>query len=128
MEPIPHETWKSFERSSPRRRLTLLLNSLGEAYLGQLARMMGIRPERVLALLYGDPPSYSKELALVTLGLVEEIQTSRGRAWRITTRGRRKTRSWASARARKAGRRPDERAPPAASGMSAISWTWSVEG
>lgn len=112
MDPIPHETWRSLLRSPPRRRLLLLVNSLGEAYLAQLARMMGIRPSRVLALLYGDPPSYAKELALVPLGLVEETPTiGRGRAWRISALGRRKARSVSSAYARRAAARAagDER-------------------
>lgn len=110
MDPIPHETWRSLLRSPPRRRLLLLVNALGEAYLAQLAR-----PSRVLALLYGDPPSYAKELALVPLGLVEETPTiGRGRAWRISALGRRKARSVSSAYARRAAARAagDERWAP----------------
>lgn len=103
MDPIPHETWRSFVRSPPRRRLLLLINSLGEAYLAQLAKMMGMRPSRVLALLYGAPPSYSRELAIHPLGLVAEIPTiGNGRAWRISPLGRRKARSVAAGHAKRA--------------------------
>lgn len=116
----------------------MLVNSLGEAYLGQLARMMGIRPARVLALMYGAPPSYSRELGVHVLGLIEEIPRARGRAWRITQRGRRKCRSWASARAK--GRRDRQQdagaeneaskgtMPPAASQADTQTWRFSVEG
>lgn len=103
MGPIPHETWRSFLRSPPRKRLLLLITSLGEAYLGQLARILQMKPNRILALMYGAPPSYSKELGVHTLGLIEEISTLRGgRAWRPTSLGRRKARSVAAASARRA--------------------------
>ena len=102
MGPIPNETWRSCIRCRHRRRALLMFSSMGEMYLGQAARMLGIQPHRVRALLYGDGKAYSHELALVTLGLVREKQTGRGRAWEITALGRRKARSLAAAEARKA--------------------------
>jgi predicted transcriptional regulator with HTH domain len=135
MEPIPHETWKSFERSHKRLRITMMVNSLGEAYLGQISRALGVRPSRVLAMMYGAAPSYSAELGVHTLGLVEEIQVKRGRAWRITPRGRRKCRSWAAARARawtvsKPAGGPSDGPPTAmgkeGEGESRASWSFSV--
>ena len=109
--PIANETWRSFIRSRYRKRLLLLLSSLGEAYVGQLARGLGISHARVLALLEGDPEAgYARELALVELGLAQPRRTpaKRGRAYEITTKGRRKARSVAAARARRAQAQPRE--------------------
>lgn len=128
MEPIPYETWQSFERSASRKRLALLVNSLGEAYLHQLSRITGIRPQRVLAMIYGKPPSYSIDLGLRTLGLVEDIPTRRGRAWRITTRGRRKCRSWAAARVREGRREVRAGSQPRPSPGASASWSFRWEG
>jgi len=116
MEPIANETWKSFMRSYYRARLLLLLSSLGEAYVSQLARMLRIPPSRVLALLEGNPAlGYSNDLAIVTLGLaVAKPTVARGRAFEITTKGRRKARSMAAGFARRGARAAapgDARAP-----------------
>ena len=100
MQPIAHATTKSFIRTARRERTLLLISSLGEAYLGQIARGVGLTAWTVRGLLLGRPPYYSVELALVPLGLVEEIATTRGRAFRITNKGRRKARSIMAARRR----------------------------
>lgn len=106
MEPIANETWKSFMRSYYRPRLLMLLSSLGEAYVGQLARALRIPPRRVAALLEGAPEQgYSVDLSLVRLGLaVRRPTVGRGRAYEITTKGRRKARSMAAGVARRATR------------------------
>lgn len=138
MEPIPNETWRSFQRSRYRRELLLTMSSLGEAYLGQLARMLGIRPSRVLALLYGRPPNYRVDLGIIPLGLVREKATVRGgRAWEITSRGRRKARSMTSGRVRGRARAGARRGPdppaaaPVATAMARVdrtaSFEWSFE-
>lgn len=124
MEPIANETWKSFRRSFYRARLLLLLASLGEAYVGQLSRMLRIPPARVLALLHGDPErGYAAELALVALGLAQEKPTPRGRAYEITSKGRRKARSIAAAR----GVREKLPARAATEGVGA-RWAMDVHG
>lgn len=123
MEPIANETWKSFRRSYYRARLLLLLSSLGEAYLGQLSRMLRIPPKRVAALLYGDPErGYCKELALIELGLAREKATFRGRAFEITDKGRRKARSIAAARS---PREPRERSVREAT--TGVGGRWTVD-
>lgn len=133
MEPIANETWKSFMRSYYRPRLLLLLSSLGEAYVGQLARMLRIPPRRVLALLEGDPAQgYSVELALVTLGLAaSKPTTGRGRAYGITTKGQRKARSMSASVARRTQRRAEmPGGPPRAQVVARAAQTgtlrWSV--
>ncbi len=137
MEPIPNETWRSFRRSRYRRELLLTISSLGEAYLGQLSRILGIRPSRVLALLYGKPPGYRVELAAIPLGLVREKVTVRGgRAWEITPRGRRKARSMTSGRVRGRARKapapagPSElrgRTSPPADRTASYDWSFETE-
>lgn len=138
MEPIANETWKSFMRSYYRPRLLMLLSSLGEAYVGQLARMLRIPPNRVLALLEGDPAQgYSVDLALVSLGLAAAKATvGRGRAYEITTKGRRKARSMAAGVARRTARAPPGRLERAASPIdvaraahtATLRWSVSVTG
>lgn len=94
-------------RSYYRQRLLLLLASLGEAYVGQLGRMMRLPHSRVMWLLEGNPErGYSRELALVALELAREKVTpaKRGRAFEITPKGRRKARSITSAKARRVER------------------------
>lgn len=44
-------------------------------------------------MLFGHPPQYSTDLALVPLGLVEELHTKTGRKYLITQAGLRKARS-----------------------------------
>lgn len=134
MSPIPNETWRSLHRSQLRRRCLLLMASLGEAHVGQLARMLGIPHRRVLALLHGAPPAYRRELGLVALGLVEPKPTSTGRAYKITTRGLRKARSMTAARARRAraeGRTdaPKDAPTPSSDSRGAAPWgsfTWTI--
>jgi len=122
MEPIPNETWRSCIRSGHRKRALLIFSSLGEAYVGQIARILGIPHSRVMAVLYGDPPAYSPELGLVTLGLVEERRTVKGgRAFAITSKGRRKARSIVAGKARRGARDAVAAAPaPAAPPPSAV--------
>lgn len=82
-----------------------MLASLGEAYVGQLARAVGAGRKRVLGALVGREPDYRPELGLVALGLAEAVQTANGRVFRITRRGMRKARSLtARGRASKAER------------------------
>lgn len=105
MEPIANETWKSFLRSRYRRRLLLLIASMGEVYVGQAGRILHQPHSRIMAMLVGSPGrGYSESLSLVRLGLVQERvdAQARGRVFEITSRGRRKARSLAAARARRA--------------------------
>lgn len=137
MEPIANETWRSFRRCEPRRRLLLLLSSLSEAYVGQLGRIMELPHARVLALLEGDPDrGYSAELSLVRLGLAVEKPTivKRGRVYEITAKGRRKARSMTAGRVRRAVRAQQTSAAPGSIGTGAqiaagdgasVTWTFS---
>lgn len=122
MEPISNETWKSFQRSYYRRRLLVMLASLGEAYVGQLARALRLPHGRIMALLHGRPPGYAVELSLVELGLARQKPTvPRGRAYEITAKGRRKARSIAAAKAKKATQ------PEPAQGGTRWSVTWNSD-
>ena len=103
MKPIPSEFERSIHRSRHRLLVLLTLSSLGEAYVNQLSRHTGIRPSRVRAVLVGKPPSYRVERSLVHLGLAREVGRGEGRAFEITSKGRRKARSFASAFAPRAG-------------------------
>lgn len=135
MEPIANETWKSFRRSQHRRRALILLSSLGEAYVGQLARGLGIRPDRTKQLLVGGK-AYAHDLSLVGLGLARERLTSRGRAFEITAKGRRKARSMLASRQRRAEGRiekegADEGVSRQASAVvptSVVSWSTEWRG
>lgn len=100
MEPVSSAAELSVHRSRLRERILLALSSLGEAYLGQLARGTGLPASRVKWCLYGYPPRYRVELALIPLGLAEERQGPVGRHFVITTKGRRKARSIVARRAR----------------------------
>ena len=98
--PIPLEFDRSLNRARNRRRVLLSLSSLGEASVGQLARHTGIPWTRVKWILFGHPPSYSRELSLVGVGMAA-VKPGRGVGVEITSRGRRKARSvarrWARA-------------------------------
>lgn len=133
MEPIANETWKSFQRSYYRARLLLLLASLGEAYVGQLSRMLRIPHSRVVALLEGNPAmGYSIELSLLELGLAQrKLTLARGRAYEVTTKGLRKARSMSASAARRAGSSASlahEKATPGRVARAAQNpmTTWSV--
>ncbi|HVL47649.1 MAG TPA: archaellum operon transcriptional activator EarA family protein [Candidatus Thermoplasmatota archaeon] len=97
MEPIASEFERSLRRSRVRTRLLLSLSSLGEAYVGQLARHAGTTWPRARAALFGGP-GYRPALSLVGLGLASVEPSAFGRRIRITPRGRRKARSVASSR------------------------------
>ena len=137
MEPIANETWRSFQRSYYRARLLLLLASLGEAYVGQLARMLRLPHRRVRALLEGDEKQgYSPELALVPLGLaVQKPTVGKGRAYEITAKGRRKARSMTAGAARRAaagrgepGPAPTPGAVVEAARTAEVRWSVQVTG
>ncbi|HET6403844.1 MAG TPA: archaellum operon transcriptional activator EarA family protein [Candidatus Thermoplasmatota archaeon] len=138
---------RSVVRSSLRDRTLILLSSLSEAYPNQLAKALGTHVGRLRSVMQGDPADgYSRELALVPLGLVEERETRLGRLYAITEKGRRKARQLTSRRARRARLREMERAQradvrpatPAAPGdrppgapappLDTASFRWSVEG
>ena len=87
-------------RSRLRLRLLLVLSSLGEASLAQLAHAAGIPPHRAKCILFGRLPGWSPERALVPCGLAREVPTPRGRKFEVTTEGRRLARSITAARAR----------------------------
>jgi predicted transcriptional regulator with HTH domain len=101
MHPIPSVYERAMRRSRHRQRLLLTLSSLGEAYVGQLARSLKLPRERVKALLMGDPPKYRSDHSLVELGLAERVVTVHGVVFKITTAGRRKARSVAASLARR---------------------------
>jgi len=87
-------------RSKVRYRALMMLNSLGEAYLSQLADAVGVQPTRLRWVMHGHLPAYDPELSLVPIGFVEESRDGRYRLYRITARGRRKARSLAKRRRR----------------------------
>lgn len=72
-----------------------MLNSMGEAYAGQLSRSLGIPSHRVRWMMHGRMPYYSPRLALIPLGLAEETFDGHGRVYAITPKGRRQARSLA---------------------------------
>lgn len=116
MHPTGWEAEKSIRRAPARARVLLMLASLGEAHPRALAAAAGVDATRLEWIMRGHPPEYSEELALLTLGLAREIRTKAGRAFEITTRGRKKARQLTARAARKAARRAAERAgaaPPA---------------
>lgn len=102
--------WRSYLRV----RLLILLASLGEAYVGQLARAMQLQPNRVRWLLHGRAPYYSVGESLVGLGYAAEARAGRGRVYRVTSSGLRKARSMSAAwlRAGQAHLRPRPGPPP----------------
>lgn len=137
MEPIPASAEKSVRRSRVRKHVLILISSLGEAYLGQIARALRLPPGRVLWALHGHAPDYRPELSLIAVGLVEERVTEQGRVFVITSRGRRKARSLTSRIARAAERRAWARAEaggstlgtspePAPPILPTSSVTWTV--
>lgn len=113
--PIPADTEKSVRRSRARYKVLMMLASMGEAYVGQLARAAALQPTRVKAVLHGDGRGYKVSLSLVEMGLAERVQTPNGRVYRITSRGLRKARSLAK-RARAGRDALDHRADAVASG------------
>lgn len=123
-EAIPHETWKSCISSRHRERVLLMFSSLSEGYIGQVAKLLGLRPHVVKWALYGRAPYYAPELSLIALGLVRERSSGRGRAFEITPLGRRKARSIVAARNRWA--REHRPGPVAAEGLAPASVSWSV--
>lgn len=98
MEPIPARAELAIRRSRVRARVLICLASLGECYLGQLARVSGVDRSRIAWILHGRMPYYKPELSLVPLGLAEVEMTSTGRVYRITRRGLRHARSLTSRR------------------------------
>lgn len=107
MDPIPNETWRSLARSRNRLRVLMTIASLGEAYVGQIAQLCNMREEVVRMVLHGRLPSYSPELSLIALRLVEERATRHGRVYVITSRGIRKARSVSAGRVRRREARRD---------------------
>src|SRR5688572_25482165 len=91
---------RSLERSYLRLRVLLMLASLGEAFPRQLASACNIDAWRLNAVLFGDGEDYSRDLALVPLGLIEVVASPHGKLYRITRAGARKARRMA-ARARR---------------------------
>lgn len=95
--PIPSPFERSIRKAPLRLRVLLAVASLGEAYVGQIARHVGARRSRVRAALTGRLPGYRLDLSLVGLGLVEERRDEHGTIYRITTAGLRKARSLTAA-------------------------------
>lgn len=93
--PIPAVAERCIRRSRVRFKVLMMLASLGEAYLGQLARAVGVEPKRVRAVMFGAGEDYRAELSLVALGLASVRDEPNGRVYRITPRGLRKARSLA---------------------------------
>jgi predicted transcriptional regulator with HTH domain len=89
-------------RRSPKRRLVLLmLSSLSESRPLALAKACGVDAQRLAWIMHGRWPYYRPELSLVALGLAEDVETSTGRVYRITQRGRRKSRQLTARQVRK---------------------------
>lgn len=97
-------TWaeieKSFRRSYLRVAVLMMLNSLSESTPRALAMAVGIDGDRLHQIMFGGG-SYAEGLALVALGLVEVIETPNGKIYRITTKGRRKSRQLAARNVRR---------------------------
>lgn len=100
MQPTWAEIEKSFRRSYLRVMVLMMLNSLSEATPRALAMTVGIDGGRLEQILFGGG-SYRKELSLVSLGLVEVIETVNGRVYRITAKGRKKARQVAARNVRR---------------------------
>lgn len=70
-----------------------MLSSLGEAYPAQLARAVGLPQHKLGWVMEGREPYYSTRFSVVGQGLARVVESSSGRVYQITTRGRRKARS-----------------------------------
>lgn len=91
----------SLRKSRHRERLLLAMASMGECYIGELARHLKLPRAVIRALLHGKPPYYRIELSLVRLGLVREVRRDRSRGYAITSLGLRKARSIVASRGRR---------------------------
>lgn len=97
-------TWaeieKAFRRSYLRVAVLMMLNSLSEATPRALAMAVGIDGKRLHEIMFGGG-SYAEGLALVGLGLVEVVETPNGKVYRVTPKGRRKSRQLAARNVRR---------------------------
>lgn len=105
MEPIPQTAERSASKSRLRQDILLFVSSVGEAYLGQIARALHTSTTRVRWCLHGHLPYYREDIALVPLSLIDRVEAPTGGFYRITTRGRRKARSIVAQRRRGTRRR-----------------------
>lgn len=129
-------------RSTKREQVVVMLSSLGGSTRRAPAQACGVSTSRLAEILYGGTPSYSKERAPITLGLVDDITTDSGRSiLRITERGRRKARQLTSRKVRRAAARRVARElrdgvaaaalprrpplPTARTGVSTAVFSWS---
>src|SRR5687768_9082101 len=99
--PLPHLAWRSCAKSRHRQRVLLMLSSVGEGYLSQLAALLELSPRVVRWSLHGREPYYAVDLSLIQLGLASVRESHRGRVYEITPLGRRKARSIVAARNRR---------------------------
>lgn len=97
----------SIHRSRVRQRVLMTLSSWSEATPRALAFACGINTQRLAWIMHGHWPAYRVELALIRLGLAEEIHTPNGRVYAITARGRKKARQLSARFTRSAKRRLD---------------------
>lgn len=80
---------RSFRRSPDREAVFDALRELGCASLGELVDATGVAPRRVYGILCGDPPAYSAERSLVSLGLVRRVASPWGESFELTSLGQR---------------------------------------
>lgn len=93
MHPTDADSERSVTRSRIRRKVLIMLSSLGEAYPRRLARACALDATRLSWILHGHLPQYRPELSLVALGLVRKRTGANGTVYEITTKGRKKARS-----------------------------------
>jgi len=79
---------RSMRRSHARRKVLVALDVLGRGTIAQLAEQARIDVDRVEPVLHGDGKGFRRDLALVTLGLVEKEGAGDGGLYAITARGR----------------------------------------
>lgn len=77
----------AMRRSHGRFKIWMLLRRIRHATIAEIARMTGIRPERVRAALHGQRGVYKREDGLVALGLVDVAGHGRRRVYSITPLG-----------------------------------------
>jgi hypothetical protein len=80
-------TRESVRFSRNRDDAILALHEKGRMTVEELARACAIPTTRARAVLYGDPPDYALEYALVRIEIVREVRTRFGPEIELTEKG-----------------------------------------
>lgn len=75
-------------RSHARRKVLVAADVIGRGTIAQLAEQARIDVDRVEPVLFGDGKGFRRDLALVTLGLMEKEVLDGADCFAITARGR----------------------------------------